>query len=208
MRTLRNALRAYVRNPYRVILEKDLGASKDLNGGLHWYNAHGEAERNYIFATKPRKIPRSLADHLESWPGIETLGAGSYGVVIKTDGRVYKMCYRRDKGYSHFIKFCKEFGPSRFLPVFDDTLEIRGLTVYGVEELQSNREDYSPIERAYCKLMREPDYISSIYDPELFRVLRAMAIYAKANNCRNDMHGGNFMMRGENQIVITDPWTA
>ena len=214
MRKLRNILRAYVRNRFTHSRVRDYDASRELNGGVHYWDFHG-FDRDYNFAYKMERREVKLLDVLQAHKDITVLGNGAFSTVVEVEGQVYKIVRRVDHSYEAFVDFCLSYGPSKYLPRVEKPFSIRGFTVYTMEKLIPlvRNIEYNSIESVYSFLCRNINYSPSIYDPELVNVLRAMVLHRNAYNAlyksrelHTDMHSGNFMSRGD-QIVITDPWS-
>jgi hypothetical protein len=212
MRILRNALRAYVRNSRIFATCTDKLASlieAERIAGEHVHYRDWDERRwgPWPNIRKSISVKRDLCKHLKQWPGLTLLGEGGCGIVVQEGKFALKLCYEGDKGYEMFIRFCREFGRSRYLPRFEDIITIRGLTVYCLEKLEpySEGNEHNCIQTLYQGLRGYPDATPSIFDSELVRVIKAMQTFGAANYRIEDMCRSNFMLRG-NQIVITDPW--
>lgn len=213
MRTLRNILRAYARNSHYIKREKDYYASRDVNGGVMWWDWTGKAE-DYKWVFTEEKERRNLHKFLMQHK-VTVLGAGCYSIVVAVDGMTCKIVKRVDLAYEAFVEFCLAYGPCKYLPRVEKPYSIRGFTVYTVERLSPTVEgdrDYDSISSLYHRINSKPDYVSSVFDPELVEMLKAMCAFRKEYTQRHksrrletDMHSGNFMSRN-GQIVITDPW--
>lgn len=162
-------------------------------------------------------------EELTTSGGMSTLGRGCFAAVYGSDRHdwVTKVTFGDDWGYVSFLEELSRVDANPWLPVIyaaDVYMDDAGKTCSVVRMERLRREwnawgEASPGFEQFVEIMREIrsqaygfDKFQWILDNrELMAALDLIDRAHKASRCMKDMHAGNIMMRGRNQLVITDP---
>ena len=156
--------------------------------------------------------------------GMREFGAGAFGAVYGSEysDTVTKVTYTNDWGYLAFLEEIRPYsGTNPWLPRIysvdvymdqnGDTAIVvkmerldRRWTAFGAADpgYEAPRETAHQI-RSHSYGHETSEWITN--NPELTQALELIDRAQKKSSCSKDLHGGNIMMRGENQVVITDP---
>lgn len=155
---------------------------------------------------------------------MQELGAGSFGAVYGSaySDKVTKITYGNDWGYLAFLEEIRPHSNTNpWLPSIyslDVYMDQNGETaiVVKMERLDRRWTSFGEADPGYESLRKIAHEIRShsygidtsqwiSNNPELTTALTLIDNAKKRSNCSKDLHGGNIMVRGQNQLVITDP---
>lgn len=188
----------------------ELVGAKSVLGGVKQMHADNESSNG---------ITQALKQY-----GYGPVGGGAFGKVYQKEGQstVLKVFLASDTGYLKFLKFCSQYGPSKHLPKFyGRLLNLEKYVGYPVMAIRMEKLTQVSHPGISDSMWRVIDSIQSLWGqpleyfqeelvsyagPELVAV-----IYALERKIRNDetdrldLHGANYMMRGQD-VVIIDPY--
>lgn len=167
---------------------------------------------------------RTLSREFKRTPQMRELGAGAFGAVYGSEysDTVTKVTYGDDWGYLAFLEEIRPHsGTNPWLPriyCVDVYMDQNGETaiVVKMERLDRRWTAFGEADPGYekpretAREIRGHSYGTEISEwitnnPELSQALELIDRAQKKSSCSKDLHGGNIMMRGQNQVVITDP---
>lgn len=188
----------------------ELVGAKSTFGGVKQAHADNESSNG---------ITQALKQY-----GYGPVGGGAFGKVYQKEGQstVLKVFLASDTGYLKFLKFCAQYGPSKHLPKFYGRLlnleKYVGYPVMAIRMEKLTHVSHPGISDSMWKVI---DSIQSLWGmsleyfqeelvdyagPELVAVIYALERGIKGDQVdRFDLHGGNYMMRGQD-VVIIDPY--
>jgi hypothetical protein len=144
--------------------------------------------------------------------GWNRIGAGSFARVFEHPKYplVLKIFTSKDKCYIKFLKYIQQNSTNPYLPKIRGKILKLNRDFYAVrlEKLEPVDKrvwdnQYDPMFYDFAELNFNYEKIKARY-PKYKELWKTMVDIKKDTNCNLDIHSGNFMMRG-NQIVLIDP---